>query len=527
MRPRVNAPVFLLGVLACVAAVALSAVAIAQPLLVMDDFQILAKSWTWRTTWIHLWVPQNEHIMPLGRVSTWLLTAAVGRVSWVPLATALHGPAALVLGMILLYIFVRRELGESLYGLVAMTLFGASAVYQQAVYWFASSFSILALDTMLLGLLAAQRYRQTGCIPQLAFSVVWCALAPGWFASGILAGPFCFLYLLAREDDKMTRRQGDKVTERHGDKACIAGWAKHLVCALAPLMGTILFLGIVFVYLRPVVEQIRHLEHYAGKTAEQSFHPLPGAENSARSILDNLLPGLVGVWGVEFPRPWAFILFPLFLGAVIWWSWLAPRRRLCVLGLAMIATSYWLVYSARAEWDYSRTMNKPNWSRYHLLPQLGLTLLIVAGLAHWPKWFQTTKTGRPSGRQIAAVLVLIGSCFLVQLPRSIAGQWQLSLQDTTGNLLDDLRARWADRRDSVEEQQAVLRQIEEMDVRCRQHRIQRETAQAALPWLEIPHCYQRENGWEFLWGSPEPLALSVEEAGRILGEDKSTKEPRP
>src|SRR5262249_60566507 len=94
------------------------------------------------------------------------------------------------------YLFVRRELGHPFYGLVAISLFGVTSIYQQAVGWFSTSFSVLTLDMLLLGLLAAQRWRQTGRSWHLALCVLWCGLAPAWFASGVLAGPLCGLYLL-------------------------------------------------------------------------------------------------------------------------------------------------------------------------------------------------------------------------------------------------------------------------------------------------------------------------------------------
>src|SRR5205807_1011957 len=111
-------------------------------------------------------------------------------------AVAPVGPLSVLLAMALLGLFVRRELGHPLYGLVAATLFGVTSTYQQAGYWFASSFSVLSLLFVLLGLLAAQSWRRTGRGLHLDLAVLWCLAAPAWFASGVLAGPLCCLYLL-------------------------------------------------------------------------------------------------------------------------------------------------------------------------------------------------------------------------------------------------------------------------------------------------------------------------------------------
>ena len=89
-----NLSVLVLGTLACLAAFALYAYPTSRPLLMVDDFQILLRSWTWRLTWENLWQPSNEHTMPLGRLSTWALVQIAGKPTAVPLAAALQGPLA-------------------------------------------------------------------------------------------------------------------------------------------------------------------------------------------------------------------------------------------------------------------------------------------------------------------------------------------------------------------------------------------------------------------------------------------------
>src|SRR5207247_1316816 len=90
--------------------------------------------------------------------------------------------------------------------------------------------------------------------------------------------------------------------------------------------------------------------------------------------------------------------------AVAWWWRPVPHRRLLVLGLGMIVLSYLLVYSARGEWSYdgqdqTAAMNTPVWGRYHLIPQLGLTLLLVGGLPRWEgRRFVLDPSGRLSPR---------------------------------------------------------------------------------------------------------------------------------
>ncbi len=143
-------------VLACVAAWIPYSRALIAPVVVLDDYEILAQSWTWEKTIQGLWISQNEHVMPLGRLLTFVLDHLAVRLTFLPTLATLVGPVGLLGAMLLVYVFVRREMGHPLYGLLAVVLFGVSSVYHQAIYWFAASFSVLALDTLLLGLLAAQ-----------------------------------------------------------------------------------------------------------------------------------------------------------------------------------------------------------------------------------------------------------------------------------------------------------------------------------------------------------------------------------
>jgi hypothetical protein len=196
---------------------------------------------------------------------------------------------------------------------------------------------------------------------------------------------------------------------------------------------------------------------------------------------------------VVCPLPLAGVLL---LGAVLagaWWWYRAADRRLLLLGLGCIFSSYLLVYSARAEWPYTERPYLHAWNRYHLIPQLGLTLFVIGG---WPRRRDGAEPADVlSRRQVAFLGALIGILFVIHLPRGIiaARYWH------------------------EPGQMAVLRQIDEMDARCRRYHIDRDTARAALDWLEVPGCYHRENGWELLRGSSDPYPVSVAAARQMLG----------
>jgi hypothetical protein len=334
----------------------------------------------------------------------------------------------------------------------------------------------LALDTTLLGLLAAQRYRQAGGVVSLGCCLAAVCLAPLWFASGILAGPLCSLYLLWG--------------------AWKSGWPRRLSGAV-PLLGVALFF-LMLTLLPRSWDRVVHAAHYGDKTALESFDVGTGLFNTLRGVVDGLFFGLVGVSGVTCPPPWlaAVVLVPL--AGVAWWCRRAAGWRLVVLGLALIVLPYLLVFSARADWDYDDVMMfTPSWSRYHLFPQAGLTLLLCAGLQG-----RLGDAAGLGGKQSRFLAAGIGLLFLVQLPRSLL--FMTPFDPTQGD---------------------TLRSIDVTDTLCREHGVSAALARQALKPLAIPECPPWVNGWEFLRGSDRPRPLSVAEARELLGGHGTTRQP--
>jgi hypothetical protein len=471
------------------------------PVLFSDDFKILAQSWTWQRTWEGLWVPQNEHVMPLGRLFCFALEWLAGQLTRLSFFTCLVGPGALLLGLWPLYVFIRRELGHPFYAVLAVVLFVVTSVYHQAVWWFAASFAILSLDTMLLGLLAVQRWRQTGRGLYLDLAVLACLLAPGWFALGILAGPLCCLYLLPLPSPPTPLSSGERgerlpPSPRWGEGLGVRGEAtRHWT--LLPLAGTALYLAII---LPRSAEAVLHTSHYGELTAKQAFRPLIGLEYTVRSVVDNLLLGLVGVTDVALPVWCVAVILCGVIAVGVWWWLQAPDHRLMLLGLGMIGSNYLLCYSARSLWDYVE-MVEPRFSRYHLLPHLGLVLFFCGGLpGRAGRWFTLAPKGSITARQRRFVCGLIGLCFLLQLPRGLICSSPTSLHQ-----FDELRA-----------QQAALRRIEEVEARCRRHHISAADARQALGKFDVPLAFDEIDGWDLLVGSDDPRPLPLEKIQHLL-----------
>jgi hypothetical protein len=71
-------------------------------------------------------------------------------------------------------------------------------------------------------------------------------------------------------------------------------------------------------------------------------------------------------------------------------------------------------------------------------------------------------------------------------------------------------------RSEWQEQQRVLRQIEEVDAVCRESGIDAATAREALPWLKVPGGSGPVNGWDYLRGSPAPRTTDAKEVRELL-----------
>jgi hypothetical protein len=266
-----------------------------------------------------------------------------------------------------------------------------------------------------------------------------------------------------------------------------------------PLLGTILFLAI---SLPRTAEAILHTDHYGDQTAVEAFQPGIGLEYTARSLVDNLVLGLVGVANVALPWWCIVVILPMLVAVGIWWWQQASDHRLMLLGLGLIGSTYLLCYSARSLWDYDR-MVEPTFARYHLLPHLGLVLFFCGGLpGRAGRWFTLDATGALTAGQQRLLYWLIGVCFLVQLPRGL-----LCASPTGLYQFAEFHA-----------QQDTLHYIEEVEARCRRYHISAAAARQALDRLNVPLSLDVIDGWEFLVGSDDPRPLPPKEVERLLTE---------
>src|SRR5262249_3588841 len=84
--------------------------------------------------------------------------------------------------------------------------------------------------------------------------------------------------------------------------------------------------------------------------------------------------------------------------------WRSPQRSLILSGLLLILGGYGLAYCVRTD-------GGPLWmlrvQRYHLFPQLGLSLFVAAGLRPWLRSWDASPVGRLSVAIVLALFLLV------------------------------------------------------------------------------------------------------------------------
>jgi hypothetical protein len=455
-----SVPVLLLAVAG--AALLVHARSLLFPTLFADDFGLIHEGWTRARLGHHLWEPLNEHCWPVFRCAVYAVDQCSGGVAGVPLAAMVYTRLCLLAAAGGLFLFVRRERGP-LAGVVAATVFAVTAAYQEGVWWLAASPGVACLAAASVGLLAAQRWVQSGQWRGLPLAAA--AVAPGWFGGGLMVGPLVSLYLIGRGPARGGARWW--------------GWA-------VPLAGTAAYLA---VCLPLAGERMLRPAHYDGRTAAEAFDPAAAVRNSGRAVADQVALGAAGVWGVRLPEAVAWGVTAAATAAGVWWWRRAGRLRVVVLGAGFVLLSYLLVLGAWAQWGYELVAP---WSRYATFPQFGLALIAGGGI--------TAGEAFPPPARWRALLA-VGVLALVQLPRGI-----LACPPPDPRLADDLR------------------RVEEADRRCREHHVAADAAiKVLLPHYRAEYGRDKKpyiDIWRCLWGSDHPQPKTEEEIKQALLPDR-------
>jgi hypothetical protein len=303
----------------------------------------------------NLFVPINEHMQPFFQTITALVWHATGdRLANLPLAMAIAGAIPFVASLVLLAILVNCCLGSWTTALFAAALFSSSSLscYETVVWYSASSFQWALSWTIaaLIGMTMAGTEGRNRVARPLGWgmAIVSSTMAPACCGVGLLAGPAAGVWWLAH-------RRGRRPIGR---------WAQ----AAIPLVGTAAHLAVCLAF--------RYHDQLSAQMEQNPYHP-PGLLNVYRAPIDVLLPAVAGWRNIDRALPDAAVLglFIAGLAAIAWYARKSADPRPLVGGAFLILADYFLIYGSR------HLPGDDHWvlgvERYHLFPQLGLTLILA------------------------------------------------------------------------------------------------------------------------------------------------------
>ncbi len=326
--------------------------------------------------------PFNEHLAPLFELVSWLTWHLAGeRLGAAAVAFTLASFLPFGLCLLALGALARRELGSTTSALAVVAAVSLSAVHVETVWWYsASSFTWALLGTLLAWrgvLFWEDATGRKGRIGGGMLALMAALAAPACSAIGLIAGPLAALRAL-----NLSGRRG----------------RDRLVIAALAIVGTLLYLtfAAAFRYRDVLTESVA-----------RNADPRTGFLSICRGPIDVLLPGLLGMGNIDrfLSGGRDLALFGLGGVAALVLAWRSPRRRPVVLGgLGLILGGYGLTYPFR-------TVHGPHWilevQRYHLLPQVGLVLVLAAALRPWLARFDANpRRAWLAGTALAALLLL-------------------------------------------------------------------------------------------------------------------------
>ena len=307
----------------------------------------------------NLFVPINEHMQPFFQAITALAWRSTGgRLAGLPMAMAIAGAFPFALSLVLLAILVNRCLGSWTAGLLAASLFSFSSLsYYETVVWYSASSFQWAMAWTLAALIAvtpagseggSRRHGRLGW----AVAIVSSAMAAASCGVGLMAGPAAGLWWLGH------RGGGRTIGQRARAAIPSLGTAAHLLVCMA----------------------FHYHDQLSAQLKQNPYH-LPGLLNVYRAPIDVLLPAIAGWRNIDriLPDTVELGLFAAGLAAIAWWSRQSADPRPLVVGAFLILADYSLIYGSRHQ------PGDDHWvlgvERYHLFPQLGLTLILAPALA--------------------------------------------------------------------------------------------------------------------------------------------------
>jgi hypothetical protein len=413
-----------------------------------------------------LFRPFNEHVAPVFELVSWVTWQLAGRrLTHAPAAFTAAALVPFLLCLVVLASLVRRESGSVTAALAAVAVFSLSAVHIEAVWWYsASSFTWALLGTLIAWLCVLRSLGPKNQAHPAGAKGWWVAaalaalVAPACSAIGLLAGPVAALRAV---QDSRGR-----------------GWWRAGAVGLIPLTGTVLYLVL--------ASQVRYYSILT-QSVDRNLDIGTGLLCTLRAPIDVLTSSLIGMENADRSLGGGLdlVLGALLLTSILAWGLRSQLRPLFLGGLALILGGYGLTYSVRNFFG-------PHWlmevQRYHLFPQLGFVLVLVGVSRPLLARFDA----RPRSALLAA-LVLASLLLVAHRP-------MMRLRAKAYRFPDQAR---------------TLKALEHLERLCREYRITREQALAALDPIRTRWFPHDSNALRM-------LAASVPGSGLADGRVRST-----
>jgi hypothetical protein len=315
-----------------------------------DDYRYLAQSKDWPTTWRHLFTPFNEHLVVPTRLWTYGVVRAAGDSDPAPFLAA-TAACFFVPTLLLAFLFFRRVGRTDEWGLIGAALFSLTLCYDEVVGWYSATQWLIPFNMLIGSLLLVE----CSSLRHFVFAPILAFAAPFSFSIGMLVGPLSAVWAIGRG-----------ISSRRAALCFVSGLAGSAIASLL------------------IAQRMRESDYWleGGKGAWSAFDPAGGAVYAVRLSVDRLVLTNLGWRATAAPLPAVGVLFPLFflIGTLV------LHRRPAVWrlypALLVIVAGYASTLPFRTWEKYLVIIN---WTRYQLVPYLGLVALVVgAGATFFP-----------------------------------------------------------------------------------------------------------------------------------------------
>ncbi|MFO0946346.1 MAG: hypothetical protein U1D30_10420 [Planctomycetota bacterium] len=336
-----------------------------NPYILYDDKDYLRASATWEMTRSNLWMPYNDHLVIPTRVISFLCVQ-ISNESTRPLVCSLVVIPLYLITLILLFFFARREWKSDAAGLLAVGFYALTTCQREIIQWYSASLWLTATIALLMSLLLVGDFGAPLRPWRFLAASGLCFLAPFSYSMGLLVGPLTSVWVLLKRN--------------------LHGVTRRLLASALPTISTLLAVSLIV----PILLQFSGANHYVvggSRAFGETIDYLNGIYYSMQFAVDLLFLRNLGIFrtmNVTTEPTWYYVaLFPIPVVAFVLLLRLRPKAvRLLPFGLFVLA-SYALTIPFRTWVNYGDLVY---WSRYQMVPQMGIALLMTGALCHlFPK----------------------------------------------------------------------------------------------------------------------------------------------